>query len=121
MTQTMKIFDLIYLEDLTDYDEVTALARDAGYRVGDASDEIHRYRLSIEADIEQDEHYLWLLRNGLFTASLDFQMCKELHHEHAIELVRQVVMERNAAKLLAPDDDADTQPMPIIRESEQPS
>ena len=66
-----KIYDLLYLGEREPYDEVKALIADKlpGLRTSDGSDFIHRYRLVVEGEIEEDDWLRWLYEEGLILES----------------------------------------------------
>ena len=70
-----EIYDLLYLGEREPYDQVKALIaeKQPDLRTSDGSDFIHRYRLVIEGEIEEDDWLRWLLEEGLILESFHAQ------------------------------------------------
>jgi hypothetical protein len=89
--EKMKFYDLIYCEDNKDYTEIKELLqkRFPSCMIDNASDDIHRYRFTIQSEKDIKKDFIkFAIRNGFALCSLQIQMAtyntpasKEDHEE----------------------------------------
>jgi hypothetical protein len=75
------MYDLIYLNDYDQYQEAKAdlAMRFPGSKIGDASDDIHFYRLDIQNERLSVKQYLsGMLDLGMARCSLHFEMMRQM-------------------------------------------
>ena len=93
----MEIYDLIYLDY---YGKAPKVLQEIWpeAKIEDASDFIHTERFVIEiADVEEDEYFKTILREGMSEFSLGFQVMMLEDVQRALRLVREVKVQLEAA------------------------
>lgn len=93
----MPVSDLLYMEEKEYLDQIQSelLAEFPTAKFEDGSDDIHRYRFSVDIEnLEQQDWYLWLLRKGWFQFSFDFQFVTMDRPHEVKPLMQQVLKER---------------------------
>jgi hypothetical protein len=91
------IVDLIYVADRQEYKEAQDDLRTKypSAKFEDASDEVHAHRFQVELEAEQDEYFRDLLRMGLATCSLGFNLILQSDFPRIERLLEELKQEPN--------------------------
>lgn len=92
----MEMYDLIYLSYYSDAPKVLQEIWPEA-KIEDASDIIHTERFVIETDVEEEEYFKTIIREGMAMFSLGFQVMMLEDGQRALRLVREVKQEMKAA------------------------
>lgn len=86
------MYELIYMEDREEYDDVRSAVEEAfpAATIRDASDDVHQFRIAVEADTDSDDFLRWAIGAGCFLCTLGGQLMLHQDPDKARRLLKQV-------------------------------